>query len=84
MMGKKYGRVGDVPIIGAGTYADNNGAAVSCTGHGEYYIRNNVAFQSMHACNTKVDFGGECKREVIFGVLNSEAGNGGLIAGCPG
>ena len=44
MMGK-YGRVGDIPIIGAGTYADNNGAAVSCTGHGEYYIRNNVAFQ---------------------------------------
>ena len=44
MMGKKFGRVGDVPIIGAGTYADNKGAAVSCTGHGEYYIRNNVAF----------------------------------------
>jgi len=80
MMGKKYGRVGDVPIIGAGTYADNNGAAVSCTGHGEYYIRNNVAFQ----VNARMQYQGltleESTREVIFGVLNSDAGNGGLIA----
>ena len=36
---KKYGRVGDSPIIGAGTYADNQSCAVSCTGHGEYFIR---------------------------------------------
>lgn len=80
MMGKKYGRVGDVPIIGAGTYADNNGAAVSCTGHGEYYIRNNVAFQ----VNARMQYQGlsleESAHEVIFGVLNAEAGNGGLIA----
>ena len=80
MMGKKYGRVGDVPIIGAGTYADNNGAAVSCTGHGEYYIRNNVAFQ----VNARMQYQGltleQSTREVIFGVLNSDAGNGGLIA----
>ena len=80
MMGKKYGRVGDVPIIGAGTYADNNGAAVSCTGHGEYYIRNNVAFQ----INARMQYQGltleQSTREVIFGVLNSDSGNGGLIA----
>jgi len=80
MMGKKYGRVGDVPIIGAGTYADNNGAAVSCTGHGEYFIRNNVAFQ----VNTRMQYQGmsleESASTVIFGVLNAEAGNGGLIA----
>lgn len=80
MMGKKYGRVGDVPIIGAGTYADNKGAAVSCTGHGEYYIRNNVAFQ----VNARMQYQGlsieESAHEVIFSVLNSEAGNGGLIA----
>jgi len=80
MMGKKYGRVGDVPIIGAGTYADNNGAAVSCTGHGEYYIRNNVGFQ----VNARMQYQGltleESTRKVIFGVLNSDAGNGGLIA----
>lgn len=39
MTNKKYGRIGDSPIIGAGTYASNNTCAVSCTGHGEYYIR---------------------------------------------
>ncbi len=38
MMGKKYGRVGDSPIIGAGTYANNKTCAISATGHGEYFI----------------------------------------------
>ena len=40
---KRWGRIGDSPIIGAGTYADNNTCAVSCTGHGEYFIRLGVA-----------------------------------------
>jgi len=39
MNNKKYGRIGDSPIIGAGTYANNQTGAFSCTGHGEYYIR---------------------------------------------
>lgn len=39
MTNKRYGRVGDSPIIGSGTYADNASCAVSCTGHGEYFIR---------------------------------------------
>jgi len=43
MMGKKFGRVGDSPIIGAGTYANNNTCAISATGHGEFFIRNVVA-----------------------------------------
>jgi L-asparaginase / beta-aspartyl-peptidase len=43
MTGKKYGRIGDTPVIGAGTYADNKSCAVSCTGHGEYFIRLGVA-----------------------------------------
>lgn len=43
MTNKKYGRIGDSPIIGAGTYADNNTCGVSCTGHGEYFIRATVA-----------------------------------------
>jgi beta-aspartyl-peptidase (threonine type) len=43
MSNKQYGRVGDSPIIGAGTYADNNSCAVSCTGHGEYFIRYTVS-----------------------------------------
>src|SRR5581483_4858846 len=38
-MNKEYGRVGDSPIIGAGIYADNQTCAVSCTGHGEYFMR---------------------------------------------
>jgi len=45
MTNKQHNRVGDSPIIGAGTYADNRGCAVSCTGHGEYFIRLGVAHQ---------------------------------------
>ncbi len=44
MMLKQYGRVGDVPIIGAGCYADNSAAAISCTGHGEFFIRTVAAY----------------------------------------
>ena len=44
MFKKQWGRVGDSPVIGAGTYADNEGCAVSCTGHGEYFIRHVVAY----------------------------------------
>jgi beta-aspartyl-peptidase (threonine type) len=43
MTGKRYGRIGDTPIIGAGTFASNSTCAVSCTGHGEYFIRLGVA-----------------------------------------
>lgn len=48
---KKWGRVGDSPIIGAGTYANNDSCAVSCTGTGEYFIRNSIAFH-VHALMT--------------------------------
>ncbi len=41
---KKFGRIGDSPIIGAGTYANNNTCAISCTGHGEFFIRTVVAY----------------------------------------
>jgi beta-aspartyl-peptidase (threonine type) len=44
MTNKRFGRIGDSPIIGAGTYADNQSCAVSSTGHGEYFIRNVVAY----------------------------------------
>jgi beta-aspartyl-peptidase (threonine type) len=44
MTNKKFGRVGDTPIIGAGTYADNATCAVSCTGHGEYFMLGQTAF----------------------------------------
>jgi beta-aspartyl-peptidase (threonine type) len=45
MTGKRFGRVGDSPIIAAGTYADNAAAAISCTGHGEYFIRYAVSHE---------------------------------------
>ncbi|QEC69045.1 isoaspartyl peptidase/L-asparaginase [Panacibacter ginsenosidivorans] len=44
MTNKKYGRVGDTPIIGSGTYANNNTCAISCTGHGELFIRAVAAY----------------------------------------
>lgn len=44
MTNKQYGRIGDTPVIGAGTYANNQTCAVSCTGHGEFFIRNVVAY----------------------------------------
>lgn len=44
MTNKRFGRIGDSPIIGAGTYANNNSCAVSATGHGEFFIRNMVAY----------------------------------------
>ena len=43
MTNKKHGRIGDSPIIGAGTYANNETCAISCTGHGEYFIRLSLA-----------------------------------------
>jgi len=79
MMGKRWGRVGDVPVLGAGTYADDAGAAISCTGHGEYFIREAVAAQ----VNARMRFGSEhlsdAAHTVLFDVLNAEAGQGGLI-----
>ena len=80
MSGKRWGRVGDVPVIGAGTYADDQGAAVSCTGHGEYFIREHIASQ----LNDRIRFGGEhlsdAAHTLLFDVLNAEEGQGGLIA----
>lgn len=45
MTNKKFGRIGDSPIIGAGTWADNRTCAISCTGWGEYFIRLGVAHE---------------------------------------
>ena len=44
MNNKKFGRIGDSPLIGSGTYANNKTCAVSCTGEGEYFIRNVVSY----------------------------------------
>jgi beta-aspartyl-peptidase (threonine type) len=78
MTNKRYGRVGDVPVIGAGTYADNRTAAVSCTGFGEQFIRHSVA----HDVTALMAYRGlsvqEAAEEVIHGKL--DPGDGGLIA----
>lgn len=78
VFGKRPGRVGDSPIIGAGAWADGH-AAVSCTGQGEYFIRTAVAAQIAH----RVRFGGEsleaAARAAIQGVADL-GGHGGLIA----
>lgn len=78
MTGKRFGRAGDSPIIGAGTYADDRTCAVSCTGTGEEFIRHVVAFQVsalMRYAGMSVD---KAARTVIFERLQPD--DGGLIA----
>lgn len=80
MTNKHSGRVGDSPIIGAGTYAKNGVCAVSATGHGEYFIR---AVASYHICNA-VEYRGlsleEAAREMLHAILPVLGGQGGVIA----
>jgi beta-aspartyl-peptidase (threonine type) len=79
MTDKRYGRVGDSPIIGAGTYADEH-CAISATGHGEFFIRYTVA---RDIC-ARVEYQGkplaEAGREVIDGELVKVGGEGGVIS----
>ncbi len=80
MTGKRYQRVGDSPIIGAGTYADDRSCAVSATGHGEIFIRAAVA----HDICARMRFGGRsigaAVREVVLEELPALGGEGGVIA----
>ncbi len=79
MTNKKYNRIGDSPIIGAGTYADNNTCAISSTGHGEYFIRYAVAHDiSAMMEYKKIDFQTAADK-VINGKLKSAGGDGGVI-----
>lgn len=78
MTNKKHGRVGDSPIIGAGTYADNNSCAVSATGHGEKFIRNAVAYQICAVMEYSGKSLEEAARLVIWEKLDE--GDGGIIA----
>ena len=79
MTNKRYGRIGDSPIIGAGTYA-NAKCAVSATGWGEYYIRANAA----HDICARVEYKGEpiaqAAKEVVMEVVPKLGGDGGVIA----
>jgi beta-aspartyl-peptidase (threonine type) len=80
MSNKKFGRVGDSPIIGAGTYADNNTCAVSCTGHGEFFIRNVVAYDVSALIKYRGLSLDSAARTIIMYKLLAIGGEGGLIA----
>jgi beta-aspartyl-peptidase (threonine type) len=79
MTNKKYNRIGDSPVIGAGTYADNATCAVSSTGHGEFFIRFAVA----HAVSAMMAYGDKSIREasdhIIHSVLEEAGGTGGVV-----
>ncbi len=77
---KRYGRVGDSPIIGAGTYADNKTCAVSATGHGEFFIRNMVAYDIAAIMKYKGLSVSEAADVVVMHKLKSQGGTGGIIA----
>ena len=77
---KMKGRIGDTPIIGAGNYADNNTCAVSGTGHGEYFMRNLVAYEVSALMKYKNLSLKAAADKVIHGYLNDQGGTGGLIA----
>jgi beta-aspartyl-peptidase (threonine type) len=80
MMLKKFGRVGDSPIIGAGTYANNNTCAVSATGHGEFFIRLGVAKDISDLMEYKKMSLNEAADIVINKKLVGFDGDGGVIA----
>ena len=80
MTNKKFGRVGDSPIIGAGTYANNETCAISCTGHGEFFIRSVVA----HDISCLIEYKGLSLKEacdfVVMDKLVKIGGEGGLVS----
>lgn len=80
---KRYGRVGDSPLIGSGTWADDRSAAISATGHGEFFIRTVVG----HNIASRVRLAGESLEQacehVVLGELKDIGGNGGVVAVSP-
>jgi L-asparaginase / beta-aspartyl-peptidase len=79
MTNKKWGRIGDAPIIGAGTYADNASCAVSATGHGEYFIRTVVG----HDIAARMRYAGETLAQAAAATIRSVGdlgGTGGVVA----
>ena len=79
MTAKRYGRVGDAPVIGAGTFAENESCAVSATGHGEYFIRYNVASDICARVKYQGSTISQAGDEVINKVLKPIGGTGGVI-----
>ncbi len=80
MTNKRWGRIGDSPIIGAGTYANNDSCAVSATGHGEYFIRSVVAYDVCAMIKYRGLSLADAAREVVQGKLRERGGEGGIIA----
>lgn len=80
MTNKRFGRIGDSPVVGAGTYANNQTCAISCTGHGEFFLRAAVA----HDISCLIEYKGLGLREacqvVVKDKLVKMGGEGGLIA----
>ncbi|MFM8219803.1 MAG: isoaspartyl peptidase/L-asparaginase family protein [Planctomycetaceae bacterium] len=76
---KRYGRVGDSPIIGAGTFADDSTCAVSCTGHGEFFIRWQVASDISAQIEYRQVDARQAVDRVINGKLKPAGGEGGAI-----
>ncbi len=79
MTNKKYGRIGDSPVIGSGTYANNNTGAISCTGHGEIFIRAVAAYDVSALMEYKGFSVTEACNEVVLNKLVKMKGEGGLI-----
>ena len=80
MTNKRWNRIGDAPIIGAGTYADNASCAVSSTGHGEYFIRYAVAHDIAARMEYKNIGLKQAADEVVMGKLVEKGGSGGIIS----
>lgn len=80
MTNKRWNRIGDSPLIGAGTYAENQSCAISCTGHGEYFIRYAVAYDLAARVKYLGENLEEAARHILFDVLLPAGGTGGLIA----
>lgn len=80
MTNKKFNRIGDSPVIGAGTYANNTTCAVSCTGHGEFFIRAVVAYDISCLMEYKGLSLQQACETVVMDKLVKIGGEGGLIA----
>ncbi len=83
MTGKRWGRIGDSPIIGAGTYADDRACAVSATGHGEHFIRVGVA----HEICARIRLAGQSPQaaaDAVMAEVKGLGGEGGVILVTPG
>ncbi|MDF9799489.1 beta-aspartyl-peptidase (threonine type) [Catalinimonas alkaloidigena] len=80
MTNKRWGRIGDSPVIGSGTYANNQTCAVSCTGSGEYFLRGVVAYDVSCLIEYKNYTLEQACREVVLKRLPRLGGDGGLVA----